>query len=83
MPLTRIHVNQHVIRRNAKTGEVEPCITVKSAGSNTYCSSVAILGPSRVVYAPCKPLSCGAKVWIENDRPGCPRPAAPRLTPCF
>lgn len=64
--LTRIHVNQHVIRSNKRTGAAEPCITVKSGDSNRYCTSVQILGPSRVVYSPCRPLSCGARVWIET-----------------
>lgn len=66
MAITRIHVNQHVIRRNAKTGENEPVITVKRGRTNVYCHSVEIIGPSRVVYSPCRPLSCGAKVWIET-----------------
>jgi len=25
------------------------------------------MGPSRVVYSPDKPLSCGAKVWVETE----------------
>jgi hypothetical protein len=65
--LKRIHVNQHVIRRNAKTGSQEPPLTVKTYRDNTLCHSVDILGPSRVVYSPEKPLSCGAKVWIETN----------------
>ena len=65
---TIIHVNQHVVKRNSKTGEREPCLTVKQGSkSNTYCHEVEIAGPSRVVYSPDKPLSCGAKVWIETE----------------
>lgn len=64
--LTRIHVNQHIIRRNQKTGEREPVLTVKQGKSNRYTHSVEILGPSRVVYRPDKPLGCGARVWIET-----------------
>jgi|TARA_R100000664_G_scaffold17733_1_gene26737 hypothetical protein len=63
----QIHINQHVIRRNGKTGEREPVITVKTYKSNEYASEVAINGPSRVIYSPDKPLSCGAKVWIETE----------------
>jgi len=63
----KIHVNQHTIKRNAKTGEREPVITVKTYKSNDYAHEVEILGPSRVVYRPDKPLPCGAKVWIETD----------------
>jgi hypothetical protein len=64
---TVIHVNQHIIRRNAKTGKREPTLTVKTYKSNTYAHEVEIHGPSRVVYSPDKPLSCGAKVWIETE----------------
>lgn len=64
---TIIHVNQHVIRSNSKSGEREPTLTVKQGRKNTYASDVVIHGPSRVVYSPDKPLSCGAKVWIETE----------------
>ena len=63
----RIHVNMHIIRRNHKTGEREPTITVKTSKSNTYANEVEILGPSKVIYSPDKPLSCGARLWIETD----------------
>ena len=62
-----IHVNQHKIRANLKHGTVEPVITIKEGRKNTYCHEVEILGPSKVVYRPDKPLSCGARVWIETE----------------
>lgn len=64
---TRIHVNQHVIKSNAMNNENEPVLTIKTYKSNTYAHRVVINGPSEVVYSPDKPLSCGAKVWIETD----------------
>ena len=64
-----IHVNQHIIKRNAKNGTHEPVLTVKQGRKNTYAHSVEILGPSRVVYSPDKPLNCGARVWIETTAP--------------
>jgi len=64
---TTINVNQHVIRRNAKTGDSEPVLTVKTYKSNDYGHEVEIAGPCRVVYRPDAPLSCGARVWIETD----------------
>ncbi len=64
---TKIHVNQHIIKRNAKTGEREPVLTCKTYKENTYGHEVCIKGPSKVVYRPDKPLSCGAKVWIETE----------------
>ena len=57
----------HVIRSNKKNGTNDPVITVKTYKSNTYGHEVEILGKSRVVYSPDKPLSCGARVWIETD----------------
>ena len=64
----KIHVNQHNIRWNIKNAEDRrPVITVKTDGSNEYTNSVDISGPSKVVYSPDKPLSCGAKVWIECE----------------
>ena len=64
--LTRVHVNQHVIRANIKNNANDPVLTVKSGKTNTYAHNVKIEGPSTVVYSPDKPLSCGAKVWIET-----------------
>lgn len=63
----RIHVNQHAIKRNRKHGTTEPVITVKTYKSNEYAHEVEIKGPSRVIYSPDKPLSCGAHVWIETE----------------
>lgn len=63
---TIIHVNQHAIRRNTKTGGNEPVITVKTYKKNTYAHGVTINGPCSVVYRSDKPLSCGARVWIET-----------------
>ena len=66
-----IHINQHRIRANTKTGARDPVITCKTYKDNKYASSVAVLDSSgeeacRVVYSPDKPLSCGARVWIET-----------------
>ena len=67
MARTIIHVNQHVVRRNGKTGSRDPVLTVKQGRTNTYATAAEVLGPCRVVYSPDRPLSCGAKVWIETD----------------
>ena len=62
-----IHINQHVIKSNHKNNKREPVITVKTYKSNDYAHEVQILGESKVVYSPDKPLSCGAHVWIETE----------------
>ena len=64
---TVVHVNQHIIRRNSKTGERKPVITVKTYRSNKYANEVLITGDCKVIYSPDKPLSCGAKVWVETE----------------
>ena len=63
----RIHINMHKIRATKKHGTKEPVITVKTSKTNTYGHEVEILGESKVVYSPDKPLSCGARVWIETN----------------
>lgn len=63
---TIIHVNQHIIKANAKNGTNDPPLTVKTYKENRKAHAVEILGPSKVVHSPDKPLSCGARVWIET-----------------
>jgi len=64
---TIVHVNQHVIKSNRKNSETNPVLTCKTYKTNTYAHEVTIQGPSRIVYRPDNPLSCGAHVWIETD----------------
>lgn len=68
MTIKRIHINQHHIRHNSKTGETKPVVSVKAGGKNYTGHGVEFLS-GRVVYSPDKPLSCGAKVWIETTEP--------------
>lgn len=67
---TIIHVNQHNVKKNSK-GENLPVITCKNYKSNKYANEVIIYGQdglvaARIIYSPDRPLSCGAKVWIET-----------------
>ena len=64
---TVIHINQHVVKRNQKTGERNPVITAKTYKSNEYGYHVEIKGPCKLVYKPDNPLKCGARVWIETE----------------
>lgn len=68
---TRIHVNQHNIRANLKGADL-PVITVKDYKSNRKTNKAEIIDAdggvvASVVYSPNKPLSCGARVWIETS----------------
>ena len=64
---TIIHVNQHIIKKNAREGTNDPVLTVKTYKTNTYAHEVLVKGASKVVYSADKPLSCGARVWIETE----------------
>ena len=64
---TIIHVNAHVVKSNRKNGVEDPVLTVKTYKDNRYAHEVEILGSSKIVYSPNKPLSCGAHVWIETQ----------------
>jgi hypothetical protein len=64
--IKRIHVDQHIIRRNKKTGEQNNVITIQWRGRSYKVKTLNILGPSQAIYSPDKPLSCGAHVWVET-----------------
>lgn len=63
---TIIHVNQHKIRAR----QPDP-LTIKTYKSNTPATEAEIVVDGQVVatvvYRPDKPLSCGARVWIETE----------------
>ena len=48
--------------RKKKTGDYR-----KTHNDNTYCHEAIIDGPCKIIYSPDKPLSCGARVWIETE----------------
>jgi len=67
-----IHVNQHKIKKNTKHGTDEPVLTVKTYKQNDYAHEAIIktkngIEVAKVIYSPHKPLSCGARVWIELE----------------
>lgn len=67
---TIVHVNRHMIAFNTKHGADLPCYTVKRGASNRYAYKVTFTGPSWLVDTrDAKPLSCGARAWIETDHP--------------
>ena len=64
--IKRIHVNMHNIRYNNRGNDKKPVISVKMSDGNHIGFEARILGPSKVVYSPDKPLSCGARMWVET-----------------
>lgn len=61
---TYVHVNSHKIRANRKNNTADPVIVVRRGKSTRYAREVRINGPCRVVYSACKPLKCGAVVYL-------------------
>jgi hypothetical protein len=55
------------VKDNRKNGVQNPVLTVKTYKENKYAHEVEIVGPSKIVYSPDKPLSCGAHVWMETQ----------------
>lgn len=61
-----VHVNQHVIKSNRKNGVTDPVLTCKTYKDTVYGHEIEMTGPTKIIYRPDKPLSCGAHVWIET-----------------
>ena len=85
---TVIHVNQHRIRSNYKTGARDSVLTVKDWKQNRKSNSVQIIDAcgqvvAEVVYRPDKPLACGAGVWVQtyNEVIVVDPPQLPKKTP--
>jgi len=64
--IKRIHVNQHVIKANKKTGANNPVLTIKTTSDNIKANHIMIGDNVRLCYAPDSPLACGATIWIET-----------------
>ena len=62
-----IHINRNIIQQNEKHDRELPVCRVQEGSKARYGRAVEIHGPSKMVYRPEKPLSCGAKLWIETD----------------
>ena len=64
--IKRIHVNQHIIKANKKTGANDPVLTIKTTKDNIKANHIMIGDKVRLCYAPDSPLACGATIWIET-----------------
>lgn len=69
-----VHVNQHNIKSNNKTGTKEkPVLTTRTYKTHRIGNGAIIRDPNtgvvlgRFVYSPDKPLACGARVWFETQ----------------
>lgn len=65
---TRVSVNSNVIRSNKKHGTDNPPIRIAEGRKIRYAREVRV-GAGTFVYAPDRPLSCGARLYFETDEP--------------
>lgn len=70
-----LHVAQCAIKKNAKHGTNDPVIIVRDykGGQRAHEAALMVDGREvgRFVYRPHKPLSCGARLWLEVDKDIC------------
>lgn len=64
--IKRLHVDRHIIASNRKHGTDKPPLTIQTSKGSIKARRVNINGPSQFVYQSQKPLSCGARAWIET-----------------
>jgi len=70
LAIKKIHVNQHNIRANLKNGNTElPVYSIKFKGKTYICDKFNVVGVLTSRYEPERPLSCGARVWLETTSP--------------
>ncbi|MFX4299904.1 hypothetical protein [Pseudosulfitobacter pseudonitzschiae] len=61
-----IHVNRHMIAKNAKDDGNRPVFTIKQGRKLTYCRDFIAHGTVRGIGTSGQ-LSCGARAWLETD----------------
>lgn len=64
--LKRLHVNQHIIRANIKAEQDAPAVTVQWKGKSYVGRDVVVRGECTLMQRMDKPLSCGARIWLET-----------------
>lgn len=66
-----LHVAQDAIAANRKDGGLRPPIITRTYRGAERAHEVELVVAGKVVgkfvYSPHKPLSCGARLWLESD----------------
>lgn len=70
--IKRLHVNQHVIKKNVKTGERKATLTCKTGKENIKGHEIHILDENgnriaSVLDRMDNPLSCGARIYMQTN----------------
>lgn len=64
--IKRIHVNMHHIHANHKDGGKRPVFGIQTSQGVHYTNEINIENGSKLIWNEDKPLSCGARAWIET-----------------
>lgn len=64
--IKRIHVNQPNIQANHKDGGSRPVFSIQTSNGVLHANEIKIHNGSKLVWREEKPLSCGARAWIET-----------------
>ena len=68
-----IHINRHIMGKNAKAGTNEPAIIVRTYKGVTYHNEVQLCCPkckqevAKIVQPGCTLSGCGARIWITSE----------------
>lgn len=66
--MLRVIVNRNIITHNANTGSDDPPFSILRPGKHAETArEIGLKGNVKLVYKPHKPLSNGARVWLEAD----------------
>ena len=64
--IKRLHVDRRVMAQNKKAGTEKPALTIQSSSGPVKARFAIVHGPSVFIQRDSKPLSCGARAWIET-----------------
>ena len=64
--IKRLHVDRRVMAQNKKSGKSAPALTIQSSSGPVKARYAVVHGPSVFIQRDERPLSCGARAWIET-----------------
>ena len=66
--IARVIVNRHIVKKNAKEGADEPCLSIRTSKGVEYAKEVILekdwILKQDFINSPCS----GARVWLEGKR---------------
>jgi len=65
MSRVTVSVNGHKIRQNKRDGRRRRIFRIQRGSKITYANHVNIPAGAALIYSPERPLSCGARAWVE------------------